>query len=412
MIYSAEVLSGTLHYMSRRLASLDVGPIFPNLLMLRCRWYHGLKGIWGSIPRLFGSSLHTLKIYGNTSQAIAEIEPLNLLLRSFKEGYPSVENLQVVSDSGIRDHFGSSSSELSDFIIRLPRLRTFYSNVMVNESAVSKLLSMHNLTAVTVSLPASLSNLRRSDVVLDSLQRLDLTASTMDCISAFLNVIDAPMLRDVNMQATQPPSLTSVERLFTVVASHKNLRLIRVWADRFMLKGIAPCMATGRTLALLYTLPHICDLLIEEHIHVGLDDSDALALAKAWPHLRSLTLMTMSGPLQYQPSPLQPRVTLRGVQHLAIHCKSLRRLGMAIDASRVQSDVLRSFKDSEICRSLVLLEVHAPLTRVERPGEVAYMLHRLFPSMKTISFAETEVALYRGWYSVWRTFKALAIGPL
>ncbi|KAI0812295.1 hypothetical protein BC629DRAFT_1436394 [Irpex lacteus] len=402
--YSATIMISIVKHMQKRVMGQQNTPLFPNLMVLRCRWYNRLQGTLACIPYLAGLSIKTVRIYGNVTSEPSNVEPLDIFLATVFESYPSIQDLTLVADSGPAEQFQPCTGVLSNFVERAHDFRAFQSNVPLTTNAVSQLLSMPYISTLTIQLPDDLPPLDACTFT-GSLGSVDISARYLDTCTNFISAIQTSHMKTINIQASESCDPYSVARCFKALQAHIFLTRIRIFADRAKSADRPVCMIPGSTLALLYPLSGLHGLVLEEHIEVDLYDQDALALSKAWPCLRNLTFMAIQESIRPN---IRPHLTLAGIIHLVRNCKHLRRLGIAFDASNIDVNLLdEGINSGPIGENLFMLEVHAPLSPVLHPQKMAHFLHAIFPNLRILSFGESDIGMYDGWSRVWRMVRTL-----
>ena len=402
--YSAAIMTSIVKHMQKRVVGQQKSPLFPNLVILRCRWYKRLQGTLACIPHLAGPSIKSVMIYGSVMSEPNDPEPLDAFIATIFASYPAIEDLTLVADSGPSHQFQPCTNVLSGFVLRTSYLRVFHSNIPVTASAATQLLVMPYITSLVVQLPDDFSALN-APTFTGALEILDISARRLETCTNLISAIEAVHLKIINIQASEPCELASVAQCFRALRAHTSVSRIRVSADRTKPSERPVCVIPGSTLALLYPLSQLQDLILEEHIEVDLYDQDALALSKAWPCLRNLTFIAIQESIRPN---IHAHLTVAGLVHLVRNCKSLRRLGIAFDASNIDVNLLdECINSGPIGENLFMLEVHAPLSPVRHPQKMAEFFNVIFPNLRILSFGESDIGMYEGWSRVWRIVRNL-----
>ncbi|KIP08499.1 hypothetical protein PHLGIDRAFT_379139 [Phlebiopsis gigantea 11061_1 CR5-6] len=407
--YSPTILPMILRQVQARLQGPSAAPIFPNLLILRCRWHPALDMLHNCMSRLVNWNMRSLRIYGSASQNSREFPSVNRFISTLTNSYPNVENFSVITGFAIQDVFARSSRELSDLAISLPRLRVFHSNIIVDKRALSHLCSMSNLTSLIVRIPEAHHIIPTVHTILHSLRTVNICAPDMDSCTTLLNTLRAPSLCTLDLQFSSPCTPSSVHRCFEAIQAYKSLRSLRLWADRiaWAYYQSCPCTVSPNTLRLLYELHELQSIRMEEHLKVDIHDEDALDMARAWPHMRRLVFTAFTG---MDDEDDFPQLTAEALLHFTKYCPELRQLGLALDPSFDGMHTLEEPKLEHVGANLSVLEVHPPLAEVENPGEVAQFLHRVFPNLDSVRFGDTDLAMSHGWLLVSTALRSLSCG--
>ena len=407
--YAPTVLPMILRQIQTRLQYSTAAPIFPNLLILRCRWHPAFDMLYNCMSRLVNRNMRSLRIYGSASQNSREFPSVNRFLSTLTKSYPNVENFSVITGFAIQDVFARSSTELSDLAISMPRLRVFHSNIVVDKRALSHLCSMSNLTSLIVRIPEAHHIIPTTHTVLHCLRTVNICAPDMDSCTTLLNTLRAPSLCTLDIQFSSPCTPLSVQLCFEAIQVFKSLRSLRLWADRiaWAYYHYRPCTISPSTLRLLYPLHELQDVRMEEHLKVDILDEDALDMARAWPNMRRLIFTAFTG---MDDEDDFPQLTAEALLHFTKHCPGIRQLGLAFDPTFDDAHILEELKLETVGAHLSVLEVHPPLAEVENPSEVARFLHRLFPNLDSVRFGDADLAMSHGWLLVSTAFRALSCG--
>ena len=83
--YSAAIMTSIVKHMQKRVVGQQNSPLFPNLVILRCRWYKRLQGTLACIPHLAGPSIKSVMIYGSVMSEPNDPEPLDAFIATPEE---------------------------------------------------------------------------------------------------------------------------------------------------------------------------------------------------------------------------------------------------------------------------------------------------------------------------------------
>ena len=148
--------------------------------------------------------------------------------------------------------------------------------------------------------------------------------------------------------------------------------------------------------------PFTClSLLGELSIHLNdclpIDDDELVSLARHWPHLWSLRLLTLV-PHGY-PWDSGKYVTLRGLASLVECCPRLRWIYLPLDARQVPADIPHRSMVVPLLPVTLIRFVDSP---INNPQLVADFLVRVFPSLPCVSHSfesprgdDEEILLYK-----------------
>ena len=406
--YSQTVLPMILHHICTRLQGPSSGPVFPNLVTLRCRWHPSFDILFDCMPRLVNPRIRTLRIYGSASQNFHDFPAVNQFLSTLNRSYTHVEDFSVLSGFAVQNVFTHCSKELSGLVLSLPHLRLFHSDIVIDEQAISHLSTMCNLTSLILRIPeVSLSH--ETSATLESLRYVNICAPNIESCTTLLNALHAPTLRTLDLQFSTSCSQPAIHRCFERIQSFKSLHNLRMWADRVAWGSYryGPCIVPSRTMRLLYALRELHDIRIEEHLKIDLHDEDVLEMAQAWSKLCKLVFTAFTGAYDEE---VFPQLTAEALLHFAKHCPRLRQLGLAFDTSFIDTGSFDDLKAEDVGRNLNVLEIHPPLADIENPGEVARFLYRVFPNLQSVRFGDTDLAMSRGWLLVSTSFRTFSRG--
>ncbi|KAJ7471654.1 hypothetical protein B0H11DRAFT_1365533 [Mycena galericulata] len=209
----------------------------------------------------------------------------------------------------------------------------------------------------------------------------ELTMPTMEYATAFIGVLDScPLARFLTFSGQDPPTSTVARNFYASLAthcSHVSLRQLHISmdyggnlsSDRFPLYRV-----DGDILNPLFAFANLEVVSLTHPVGFDIDDATASAMARAWPHIRSLLLTSES--YAHIPS----GVTLEGIYAFARPCPHLRSLGMTFDARVVPNGIPQQEKDTVSQRTLRSLAVAA--SPMCNPDSVAKFLSEIFPKLK------------------------------
>ncbi|KAI0093422.1 hypothetical protein BDY19DRAFT_990064 [Irpex rosettiformis] len=402
--YSATIMASIVKHIQKRALDEKDTAVFPNLMLLRCKWHHGVQGTLACIPHLAGPSIKTVVVNGSTTLDPGEVEPPDAFLATVLTSYPAIQELTVVADSGPAYDFQPYTRTLSDFVKQASDFRVFQSNVPVTTGAISQLIAMPYISTLFVRLTDDLQPLHTRSFA-GGLEMVDISARQLFTCANFISAIQSAHLKTINIQVSDTCELAAITRCFKAMQAHTSVSRIRISSNHTYSPDRLVCVIPGTTLTLLYPLSGLQDLVLEEHIEVDLYDQDALALSKAWPCLNNLTFIAMQESIR---SNIYAHLTVVGLLHLVRNCKHLRRPGIAFNASNIDANLLdEGINSGPIGENLFMLEVHAPLSPVYHPQKVARFLYTVFPNLRILSFGESDIAMYEGWSDVWSLFRTL-----
>ncbi|KZT54022.1 hypothetical protein CALCODRAFT_500352 [Calocera cornea HHB12733] len=185
-----------------------------------------------------------------------------------------------------------------------------------------------------------------------------------------------PALRDVTLSITPPldDGLVHTHRSLGQVAADANTS--QAW-DRWTLQTFRPLL--------------MCKNLQIVNLHVHLNYSFAftdkdLSEMKAWPQLRSLSIMHANDPCKCQ----QLQVTVMGLIALLLACPSLREVSMEIDLNPAVHPNLLQVWTTNLANSQ-LHHLRIGNASISKPEQIASLLHSIVPNMESLEFGPVRL---------------------
>ncbi|KAJ7775959.1 hypothetical protein DFH07DRAFT_798896 [Mycena maculata] len=206
-----------------------------------------------------------------------------------------------------------------------------------------------------------------------NLESIMLADVTFEAATRFLAMCTDPYMGSVHVTFDDDTEAGSANEFYDALAAchpaHISLHTLSL--DSSQVSAHPFHFDLLRTLFCFQGLTHISILI---PVAFGLDDADVAELARSWPRLNSLYLVTHA-------SELHPRTTLQCLRILAQHCTDLRALHIALDASAIPGCTDHGHGHVSQ-RTLISLEVAD--SPIAAPLPVARYISGIFPNLAAI----------------------------
>ncbi|KAJ7495578.1 hypothetical protein FB451DRAFT_1478526 [Mycena latifolia] len=224
-----------------------------------------------------------------------------------------------------------------------------------------------------------------------SLTKLHFGCTTVDRITAFINIISNSPLKELETDLLGDAATSdTIGRLYSALAAHcSHTSLQRISIAGAYEDGVSDqYRIPGAILRILFCFVSMVSVSIDTPLGFDLDNADIFDMARAWPQLEYLSLREYSD--------LKPRVTVQGLHAFAQQCPNLHHLEIMVDATVVPELPVGSLSQA----SLRTLDVsYSP---IRTPKAVAAFLASIFPEL-SVHFScddEADPATEKRWEEV------------
>ncbi|KAF7329350.1 hypothetical protein MKEN_00196300 [Mycena kentingensis (nom. inval.)] len=276
--------------------------------------------------------------------------------------------------------------ETHAFAQRLSRIQTL-SLPAVNQATLAYIATLPDLAHLDLfdddDARPSFSPISTGSLPFPTLTHLDLKHTTLDVAMGLFSAVRSWRLQEIVVGYTPLASETSTAELYRCIATRcepdilVTLRIARpvggeIDAEQpeLVMDGHAASTFGG-----LINFKHLTVVVLETPAGFIIDDIAVWRLACSWPRLTYLRLCTATT------VQVAPKTSIDALRAFAIHCKHLRGLALAFDATRVPSFI--DYRDQHATLPLIIA-LDVMYSPVGAPGPVARFLSGLFPHLKGI----------------------------
>ncbi|KAF7791367.1 hypothetical protein EIP86_002381 [Pleurotus ostreatoroseus] len=237
------------------------------------------------------------------------------------------------------------STAIDNTIPRLSELQLIRTTVPLPKdwrASLSRYGSLHNLRNLTIMMPLQTSagtDSQMSPTAFRSLTSLNLQVvhGGAKVATKVLQAFKAPALRSINVVLTAFGSDVIMNQLMAAAAAFPSLDSISLALEADgelgdnLLSVERQAVISGEAFTPILQVKGLRRLKLEGRVGCGFNDAFIEKLAKAWPHLQTLSVKLPN----CQEVPL---VTAAAVLSLVTHCRQLCTLCLAVDATTPPSD--------------------------------------------------------------------------
>ncbi|KAK7029910.1 hypothetical protein R3P38DRAFT_2932342, partial [Favolaschia claudopus] len=314
-----------------------------------------------------------------------------------------------------RSFFTGGDDILFNLPIQYPKLRTVFFTSSHSTSAASSRMALL-LRAVTQLDLKSLDGVALKHISqLETLKSLSLLGPSLKdfghhtgslCSASHSGAAPFPALQHLRLDETtlklaiefvfhlgtaEFPTRLTTRQLYTALAkhlSHTSLHTLYIgepasYDANPLQVNFAADVIDRPTLAILFPFTNLTDVTLEAPVGFFIDDATAWDIARAWPKLEHLVLLTR---WEAESENLSAIMSIHALGAFATHCPKLVRLGLtAFDARDVALPVDRDVVQSES----PLEDLDVGISPLRDPVAVAQFLATIFPNLTRIqSFEE------------------------
>lgn len=377
------------------------GPFLPNLRVLHFDFYDRFPALLlaDCFPHIGGRSLTEIHLHCDDDAG-----PEGMRLLDFTIVLPIMPaitpNLQHISVWDSRNYPANRpSTGISGLLEGLRTLHRFTCSLPLRNMDITSLARQPKLTSLSITLlmdsseGPSLPPDVRAVPSFRSLDTLILQVAHIVLATAFVGLLDPGTLRKLRIATPMWFDETDLQACFKTISYHRRLQelSIAVVSSRMPTGHIpfgAQCSVKTSTVALLFSLEELLAFSLSAQdrarFETDLDDAGVHAMAKAWPDLRSISIVQGSWcPTGMTLAPT--RITMKALLALRDHCPHLCGLSIGLDTSSFDLHVLQAAAlGGATGHALRKLNIDARSTPVSNPSIAAQILHGLFPQLHTI----------------------------
>ncbi|KAK7035702.1 hypothetical protein R3P38DRAFT_2908690 [Favolaschia claudopus] len=224
-----------------------------------------------------------------------------------------------------------------------------------------------------------------------ALQHLRLDETKLELAIEFVSILSDCRLLSFHLGTAEFPTRLTTRQLYTALTkhlSHTSLHTLYIgepasYDANPLQVNFATDVIDRPTLAILFPFTNLTDVTLEAPVGFLIDDATAWDIARAWPKLEYLVLLTR---WEAESEDLSGIMSIRALAAFAKHCPRLVRLGLtAFDARDVALPVDRDVIESES----PLEDLDVGISPLTGPVAVAQFLATIFPNLTRIqSFEE------------------------
>ncbi|KAJ6472897.1 hypothetical protein C8R47DRAFT_721573 [Mycena vitilis] len=361
------------------------GDIFcPNVRILA--WCPDPMDAFPHIIFLLGPHIQELTIR-------TDLTPFHLsLLPHLGPQYPFLRRAAVLLDEEPHE---LALPYIAPFICNLTRLKDV-SFTNIDSESFNHLGQLPDLETIVLVTPGGFTP--RSSSSADSplfvaLQVLQIESATPAFIAAFLRCMTKAPLRSLSATFSALPEAAYLEDVYSALpghCSHSSPSYIDIsynWHDPPVHdpQSNHRHIVTGPTLRHLFCFRNLTTICLEPPMGFDIDDAVVVDMARAWPVIEDLQLMSPA----YHPQDPVPRVTLNVLPAFARHCPCLASVRLVLDAS-VVPDVTHNCSPQKTLTSL-----DVGYSAIVSAPPVASYVSSLFPEL-THLFTDHDGERYPG----------------
>jgi hypothetical protein len=222
------------------------------------------------------------------------------------------------------------------------------------------------------------------------MRKLNLTGEVAN-IAVFLRHLDSP-LTQLDLVIEDPPDKADWQDLCGLLCDRfgdtlQSLRITATGSSKFMdlVRSTSRADAPSGHLSLEYLseLPKLTRFDIDLPESVLFTPFDIECLAHACPNLETLRLSPLA---RFPPLNGPPKLTLESLSFLTSQCRRLHTLGVAINATHGNSELLRT----QVASSPSLLRLHVGHSWISDPLQVSILLSHLAPRLDLIKWFQEK----------------------
>ena len=270
------------------------------------------------------------------------------------------------------------------------------------------LAAMQNLQHMSIAIHVELSESPalpispQDHLPFHKLETLMLDVSYLEHATSCLTVLEPQTLQRFRLVAPMWQDETVLERCFKALTKQRLLREISICvsarSNGFMFTPahlVPTCTMSTHAISTLFSLPDIRMLSISANDHArfetDLGDTGIRAMASAWPHLRSLTVVQGPPPPRGVQLPAA-QTTMGSLLALRDGCPDLSGLSISLDTTAFDHAILQAAVLPVAGvggAALRKLNIGARSTPVSNHSFAAQVLHGLFPNLRSIHDGES-----------------------
>lgn len=295
---------------------------------------------------------------------------------------------------------------ISVLLGKLRHLRHFTCSMTMEKQNLVHLAAMPNLSHMSIAMHTDLNQCPAlptaplSYVPFRSLETMVLDVKFLEHATACVSALEAQTLRKFRLTTPMWQDEAVLEKCFKAISKQRHIRELTVCVvprpSGFILQptpNIQECGMSTHSISSLFALPkvQILSLNAEDNarFETDLDDTGIIAMANAWPNLRSLTIVQGSWAPRGVSLP-HARTTMGSLLALRDHCPDLAGLSISLDTTSFDKAILHAaYISGSLGTSLRKLNIGSRSTPVSNHSFAAQVLHGLFPNLRTIHDGES-----------------------